>query len=319
MFTLKSIIERWLDLMRLINKKVNQSYIRNLDLYIAVAIPLLILFIYNYIPMIGIVISFMDFNPVKGIAGSPWVGMQHFKSIFANPKFFSVLGNTLIINFYKLIFQFPVPLILALLLNELKNIRFKRMVQSFTYLPHFLSWVVLSAIFIDILSPSTGIVNIALKALGFEPVSFLGNSKTFRGVLVVTQTWKEMGWSSIIYLAAISAVNSDLYEAAGIDGAGRIKQMLHVTLPGISSTIVFILMLRVGYSLGSDTEQVLLLYSPLVMDVGDVLGTYIYREGLVGGQYSRTTAVGLFISLVGFMLISIANVISKRNNLRGLW
>lgn len=308
-----------IDTLRKKRRHLQARIINNLDIYIIIAIPLFALFIYSYVPIAGIIIAFKDYKVFDGILGSKWVGLDNFKHLLSDPKFYSVLGNTLLINFYKFIFQFPLPIILALFLNEMRKGFMKRTVQTLTYLPHFLSWVVIAGIFVDILSPSTGIINSIIKACGIHPITFLGDERFFRSVLVVATAWKETGWSAVIYLAALTAIDPELYSAATVDGAGRLRQTWHITLPGISGTIVFIIILRVAYLLGSDTEQVLLLYNPLVYRVGDVIGTYVYREGIQNASYSYTTAVGLFISLAGFSLMVIANKVSNRFTNRGIW
>ncbi|MDR6550574.1 ABC transporter permease subunit [Paenibacillus qinlingensis] len=299
--------------------RLKARIVHNLDIYLIISIPLLVLLIYSYVPMLGIVIAFKNYRVFDGILASKWVGLAHFQTLIMDPKFLSVLGNTLLINLFKFVFQFPLPIILALLLNEVRHSIVKRMTQTLTYLPHFLSWVVIAGIFVDILSPSTGIINAMLKTFGISPIAFLGDDSYFRSVLVASTAWKETGWSAIIYLAALTAVDPDLYAAASVDGAGKLKQTWHITLPGISSTIVFIIILRVSTLLGSDTEQVLLLYNPLVYGVGDIIGTYVYREGIQNGSYSYTTAVGLFISTIGFTLMIIANKVSRRYSDRGIW
>lgn len=307
--------------MKLSNKRGRfaAGIARNLGLYLLIAPPLLVLLVYSYGPMLGIVMAFKDYRVFDGLAGSPWVGFRHFERLFADPKFYSVLFNTLLINVYKFIFQFPLPILLALLLNEVRKGLVKRVTQTLTYLPHFLSWVVVSGIFIDILSPGTGIVNMVWKWFGNQPISFLGDDRFFRSILVVTTAWKDSGWSAIIYLAALTAIDPELYAAAEVDGASRLRQTWHITLPGIASTIVFIIILRVSSIFGSDTEQVLLFYHPLVYNVGDVIGTYVYREGIQNGSYSYTTAVGLFVSLIGLSLMLLANRISHKYSHRGIW
>lgn len=291
----------------------------NLDIYLVVAIPLIVLLIYNYIPMAGIVIAFKDYRLSDGILGSKWVGMANFTRMFSNPKFFSVFYNTVIINVYTFIFQFPLPIILALLVNEMRNRFVKRSVQTLTYLPHFLSWVIISGIFVDVLSPSTGSVNMLLHTFGIPSIQFMGDERFFRGILVVAHAWKETGWSAVIYLASLTAIDPELYSAASMDGAGKWKQTLHITLPGIASTIVFIIIMRVSAILTSDTEQVLLFYNPMVYRVGDVIGTYVYREGVQNFSYSYSTAVGLFLSVISFVLVLIANKISRKYADTGLW
>lgn len=300
-------------------RKLLTRMIQNADLYLIISIPILALLIYHYIPMFGIVIAFKNYRLFDGIWGSKWVGLDNFERLFSDAKFYSVLGNTLLINLYKLVFQFPLPILLALLLNEVRREFIKRFVQTLTYLPHFLSYVVISGIAIDLLSPSTGMINAIIKALGFEPIMFLGDERFFRSILVVITAWKETGWSTIIYLAALTTIDPEQYEAARVDGAGRIRQAWSITLPGILPTIIFILILRAAHAISSDTEQVLLLYNPLVYSVGDVLGTYIYREGIENSSFSYTTAVGLFTGLVSSVMLVVAHRISVRFVGKGIW
>jgi putative aldouronate transport system permease protein len=234
-------------------------------------------------------------------------------------EFIQVFMNTLIISMYKIVLLFPIPIIVALLLNEIRRMFFKRTVQTIIYLPHFLSWVIISGLFINILSPSGGLVNQLIEWFGMEPVSFLLNNDFFRGVVVFTAGWKEVGWNAIIFIAAIAGIEQEQYEAAAIDGAGRIKQMLHITLPGILPTIVLMFILRIGHLLDAGTEQILTMYNPVVYQTGDVIGTYVYRIGLGKMDYSFSTAVGLFNSVVGFVLILVGNMLSKKLLNRSIW
>jgi len=268
--------------------------------------------------MYGSIIAFKDYNLMEGIIGSPWVGLKHFDALFQAREFHRVFRNTLLISIYRLIFQFPIPIILALLINEVSNMFFKRTVQTITYLPHFLSWAVVGALVIDLLSPSSGLINLALKEFGISPVTLM-DKRYFRAIVVASQTWKETGWSAIIYLAAISSIDPQLYEAAIVDGASKWRQIWYITLPGIRSTIVFIILLRIGALLATDVEQILMLYNPVVYEVGDVIGTYVYRVGLGQMKYSYTTAVGLFQSVVGFILLVIANHLSRRYAETSMW
>jgi putative aldouronate transport system permease protein len=292
---------------------------RDYDLYLLLLPGLAVLLLFKYLPMLGVVIAFKNYNLFDGIWGSPWAGFTYFKEVLRDPKFYSVVVNTLLINLYKLVFQFPLPILLALMINEVRKLAFKRVTQTVTYLPHFLSWVIISAIFINLLSPQTGLLRDVFGWLGLGNVMMIADERFFRSVLVLSAAWKETGWSSIIYLAAIVSIDPQLYEAARMDGAGKWRQIWHVTLPGIRSTIVFIIMLRVGNALANDLEQVLMFYSPLVYNVGDVIGTYVYRIGLGQMKYSYTTAIGLFQSLIGMTLITIANACSKKFGERGLW
>ena len=288
------------------------------DLYLLVLVPFVCLIVFNYLPMFGIVMAFKNYKPFIGIAGSPWVGFKHFNTMFNGYKFPQVLWNTFIINVYKFVFQFPVPIILALLLNEVRKTWFKRGVQTLVYLPHFLSWVVVTGIFFDLLS-NAGIVNNLIASLGGEKIQFLGNAKYFRGILVVSTMWKESGWSTIVYLSAMTAIDPTLYEAAAVDGAGKWKQAISITLPNIVHTIAFIIILRASSIISSDTEQVLMFYKPIVYDVGDVLGTYTYREGIVGQKFSYSSAVGLFASIFGMTMMLVSNKVSRKYTGIGIW
>ncbi|GGD82938.1 ABC transporter permease [Paenibacillus nasutitermitis] len=296
-------------------KEIRMDY----QLYLMLLPALAVLIVFKYFPIYGALIAFKDYNLVEGIFGSKWAGLKHFQNLFQSEKFYSVFINTLLINLYKLVFQFPIPILLALMINEIRHTVFKRFSQSVTYLPHFLSWVVVSAIFANLLSPTSGIVNAVIGYFGIDPILFMTDERFFRAVLVTSSAFRESGWSSIIYLAAIMAVDSQLYEAARMDGASKLRQIWHITLPGIRSVIVFIIMLRLGAALANDLEQVLMFYSPMVYSVGDVLGTYVYRIGLGQMKYSFSTAVNLFQSVIGLTLVITANAISKKFGERGLW
>ena len=302
--------------MRVLLKKIA----RKKALYILLIPGIFYFVLFDYVPMYGAIIAFKDFKPLDGILGSRWVGLQNFIDFFNHPSFSLVLSNTVIISFYKILFGFPAPIILALLLNEVKVSGFKRLVQTVTYLPHFLSWVVITGLVSSVLSPSTGIVNILLKSMNIKPIYFMADPKYFRAVLVITDIWKEVGWGSIIYLAAISGINQELYEAAIIDGAGRWKRTVYITLPSISSTIIIMLILRVGSIMNAGFEQIFMMYNASVYDVSDVIDTFVYRMGLERRRYSFATAVGLFKSIIGFTLIVITNKISKRiDEDSGIW
>lgn len=269
--------------------------------------------------MYGIIIAFKDYKFLKGILGSAWVGFENFQLMFSGRSFKQVFFNTLSISGLKFVFGFPFPILFAILLNELSNIKFKKAIQTISYLPHFLSWVVLAGMFIQFLSPSSGPINKLLILLNFKPIYFLGDSNWFRVVLVVTSIWKAVGWGSIIYLASLSNINPELYESAMIDGANRLKQIIHITLPGLAPVITITLILSVGQIMGDDFDQVFNLYSPAVYGVGDVISTYTYRMGLVSMKYSFATAVGLFQNIIALSLILITNMISKKINDYGIW
>lgn len=252
--------------------------------------------------------------------GSPWVGLKHFKFLFLqSPDFFKILENTVVISIYHIVFGFPAPIILALMINEIRSSKFKKIAQSLTYLPHFFSWVILGGILITLLSPSTGVVNYLITLVGLDPIYFLGDPHYFRFTLVTSAIWKEVGWGTIIYLAALTGVSPDLYEAAVMDGASRWKQTLKITLPSILPVIVLMLILRMGGILDAGFDQILNLYSPATYEVADILDTYVYRVGLQNFQFSLTTAVGLFKNVIAFMLVLFTNYISKKLGQDGLF
>lgn len=276
------------------------------------ALPGLLHFlIFKYIPIGGNVIAFKNYNMFLGIWNSPWAGFLHFKNMFQFAEFFQILRNTLMLSLYSILFGFPAPLVLALLLNEVRRMWLKRPVQTLLYLPHFLSWVIVGGIFINLLTVG-GFLNTLLKNLGFGETELLTDPEHFRGVLVTIGIWKEAGWGMIIYLAALAGINPNLYEAAMVDGAGRWRQMWSITLPSLMPAIVVLFLLRVGSVLDTNVEQVLIFINPLVRSVGEVIDTYVYRVGLLGAQFSYTTAIGIFKSVIGLILILGLNFLSKR-------
>jgi ABC-type polysaccharide transport system, permease component len=276
--------------------------------------------IFAYGPMYGIQLAFKDYNFAEGIWGSPWVGMKHFVYLFtSSPDFLNILKNTIVISFYHIIFGFPAPIILALLFNEIRVSIFKKVAQTISYLPHFLSWIVIGGILVTILSPTTGVVNHVLNLIGIDPIYFLGSETYFRFTLVLSGIWKEVGWGTIIYLAALAGIDQQMYEAAVIDGANRWKQTIHITIPTIMPVISILLILRVGGVLDAGFDQILTLYSPAVYSVADVIDTYVYRIGLQNFQFSLTTAVGLFKNVVGLMLVLFANYIIKKMGQEGIY
>uniref|UniRef100_UPI00403F317D ABC transporter permease n=1 Tax=Paenibacillus sp. FSL K6-1096 TaxID=2921460 RepID=UPI00403F317D len=289
------------------------------DLYLIMLPGLAYFIIFKYVPMGGIIVAFQDFSAFAGIRGSEWVGLAHFKNMFMDSEFYTVFKNTLLISLYKLIWGFPGPIILALMLNEVRHMLYKRGVQTLVYLPHFLSWVIIGGILINVLSPATGIVNQFLGMLGLEPIFFLGSQEWFRTVLVVSDIWKEAGWGAIIYLAALASIDPQIYEAAVVDGAGKWKQLLHVTLPSLLGTIVILFVLRLGSVLDVGFEQIFVLYNPLVYNVADVIETYVYRTGITQGQFSFTTAVGLFKSVISLILVVLANKAARKLGQNSLW
>ena len=274
-------------------------------LYILLALPMLFLFVFNYIPMAGVSIAFMKYLPAKGIFGSKWIGLKNFTVLFTMPGFWNALKNTVTISLWKITLNILVPVCFTILLNEMGLQRVKKTVQTFIYLPHFVSWVLLAGIFAKLLS-GNGLVNQMLGKLGIEPVIFMGDNKWFQFTLIITNLWKEFGYATIVYLAAVSGVNQDLYEAAAIDGAGHWKQMLHVTLPSITPTIILMSCLAVGNVLNAGFDQVYNMYSPIVYESGDIIDTYVYRMSFINAQYSVATAIGLLKSVVSFVMITIS-------------
>lgn len=299
--------------------KFFKEIVRDRYLYL-LALPGIIYFIiFKYVPMYGITIAFKDFSPFIGFAESSWVGMKHFIRLFTGSDFLMLLRNTLGISFLNLLFFFPLPIILSLLLNELRNEAYKRTIQSLVYLPHFLSWVIIASLSFMLLGKSEGIINHIIRSLGFESFDFLTNPDIFWFLLVGQSVWKEAGWGTIIFLAAMAGVNTELYEAAKIDGANRFRQIWHVTLPAIRNVIIILLILRLGDIMEVGFEQVFLMYNGAVSEVAEVFDTYVYRVGIQQGQFSYSTAVGLFKSFVGLILVVVANKMSKKFGEEGIY
>ncbi|THF78483.1 sugar ABC transporter permease [Cohnella fermenti] len=268
--------------------------------------------LFKVFPMLGIVIAFQNYNYYEGILHSPFVGFAHFKELFEYPEFARIFKNTMIISFYQLIFEFPTPILLALLLNEVGHSFLKRTFQTLMYLPHFLSWVIVGGLTISLLSPSTGFVNEVLGWFGREPISFMQESSYFRSIIITSGVWKEVGWGTIVFLAALAGINPEMYESAQVDGAGKLRQLVSITLPSLLPTIMVVLLLKIGSMMDLGFEHIYMLLNPLVYDTGEVLDTFIYRLGLLGGQLSYTTAIGLFKSVIGLVLVVGANQLSKR-------
>jgi putative aldouronate transport system permease protein len=268
--------------------------------------------------MYGVIIAFKKFDVIKGILGSPWVGLKYFAKFIDDPFFWQAVKNTFILGFLSIVLAMPASIILALLLNEISSIKYKRFVQTTTYLPHFISTVVVCGMIVNFLN-NDGIINRLLKSLGGEAVQFMLIPGWFRPIFILSDIWQNMGWGSIIYLAAISGINPELYEAARIDGANRLKQAWYITLPSIAPTISILLILRIGRILTVSFQKVLLLYNPATYKTADVIQTYVYRRGLLGAQFSYATAIGLFQSVVGLVLLIAANRLSKRLSETSLW
>jgi putative aldouronate transport system permease protein len=269
--------------------------------------------------MVNIVMAFKDYNMFKPVLESDWVGLKWFEKAWASKDFWRALKNTISLNLLDLIVGFPAPIILAIMLNEIISKRFKRITQTVVYLPHFLSWIIISGIAFQLLAPNSGVVNIFLSNFGIGPIEFLGEESPWVGTYVVLGLWKEVGWNAIIYLAAITAINMELYEAAAIDGAGRFRKIWHVTLPGIRSTIIVLLIMNMGRILGIEFDRPYSMMNTAVMNVADVISTYVYRVGIRGLQFSLTAAVGLFQSIVCVIFLLIANTLAKKFGERGIW
>lgn len=268
---------------------------------------LLLVFIFSYIPMGGLIIAFQKFIPSKGMFGEQqWIGLENFKYVFSLPGFSRAMVNTIVIAFWKIVLGLLIPIIFALLLNEVKSNRFKKAIQTIVYLPYFMSWVILGGIFMDMLSPSGGVINQVITALGGEAVFFLGDNKFFQPTLIVTDIWKNFGYGAIVYLAAILGIDTELYEAAQIDGANRWQQTWHITLPGMRMIIVLMMVLSLGNVLNAGFDQVFNMYSTAVYETGDIIDTFVYRLGLIDAQYGPATAVGLFKSVVSTIFISVS-------------
>lgn len=300
-------------------RKFAKSIKLNWDLLLLMLPVVTFFIIFSYIPMAGIVLAFKEYRLMDGIWGSPWVGMHQFEVLFNTPSFYEVLRNTIVISSLRIIFGFPAPIIMALLLNELRCDRFKRIIQTISYLPHFLSWVVLAGIFLQFLSPSTGPINILLTKMGSQPIFFLGQKSTFVPTIIVTGIWQSFGWGSIIYLAAIAGIGPELYESALLDGANRLKRIWYITLPSIMPTVVVLFILNTGSILNGGFDQIFNLYNDAVMSVADILDTYVYRRGLTGMQYSFAAAVGLFKNGVGFLFVFATNMIARKLGDASLW
>ncbi|RRD40166.1 sugar ABC transporter permease [Leptotrichia sp. OH3620_COT-345] len=275
--------------------------------------------VFMYKPMYGLLIAFKDYSLFKGISGSDWVGFKNFTEFLTSPYFYVTLKNTLMINLYSLFLEFPFAIIMALMLNEVKNKLFKSFVQTASFIPYFIAIVVAAGITINILSPSTGVINFLLEKLGTEKVYFLSKPEYFRGIFTGLNIWKNTGFNAVIYLAALTTIDEQLYEAAKIDGADKFKQLRYITIPGIIPTIVIMLVLKVGSMLNVAFETVLLLYQPATYSTADVISTYVYRTGMLQQDFGLATAVGLFNALVGFILVYSANKWSKKVSSSSLW
>jgi putative aldouronate transport system permease protein len=288
-------------------------------LYLMLIPGILYLVMFKYTAVVNSIIAFKDYKIFKGIWNSPWVGMENFDKLWASSNFWRIFRNTLIISGYKILFGFTAPIVFALMLNEIESLAYKRTIQTVAYLPHFLSWIIISSLAVDLFSVNDGVVNQIRQLMNLQPIFFLGDNGWFRFILVITDIWKEMGWGAIIYLAALSGVPTEMYEAATIDGANKWQKMTRITLPCLIPTIVVMLVLRCGSIMNAGFEQVFALYSPAVYSSGDIIDTYVYRVGIVNTDYGFSAAVGLFKSVISCALVVLCNVTAKRLGQEGLF
>ncbi|MBP3965405.1 sugar ABC transporter permease [Paenibacillus sp. DLE-14] len=292
---------------------------RSWELYLLVLLPVLYLIIFKYIPMFGVIIAFKDFNVIKGILGSPWVGFKHFDNLFSSPNFPILIKNTLIISFYSLLAGFPIPILLALALNEIRTGFFKRSVQMITYAPHFISTVIMVSIIILMLSPHVGVIDRVLSFLGWESINFMGEPKLFKSIYVWSGVWQEMGYASIIYIAALASVDPSLYEAARMDGASRFKKIIHIDLPSLLPITITLLILSLGNVMAVGFEKIFLMQNSLNLSTSEVISTYVYKVGLLGANFSFSSAVGLFNSVINLILLVGVNAVARRVSQNSLW
>lgn len=299
-------------------RQLGKDILRDKWLYLLVLPGVLFFIIFKYIPMIDLRIAFMNYNPFAPDK-STWVGLAQFEALFTKPAFLKVLRNTLVISISKMVIGFPIPIILALLMNEMRNIRFKKVAQTLLYLPYFISWVILAGIIMNFLDPSNGLITGIIKAVSGQDIQVLTSKSAFVPMLIISDLYKGMGWGTIIYFAALSGVDPQLYEAASIDGAKRFKQLLHITLPAIMPTVIIMLILNMNNILNAGFDQVFMLYSAPVYDVADIIDTYVYRIGIQKTDYSFTTAAGLFKSVIALILIVSVNFLAKKTGNEGIW
>jgi putative aldouronate transport system permease protein len=296
-----------------------RDILRDRWMYLLLFPGILYFVVFKYVPMLGLVMAFQDYKPFTGFINSPWVGFKHFERFFMEPQFWSLFRNTLLLAIYNLVFFFPLPILLALMINEARREMFKRIVQTLLYLPHFISWVVAVGIFYVLFTTEGGVVNELLAQFGFDKIPFMLSEEWFRPMIIAQSIWKEAGWGTIIFLAALSGVDLQLYEAARMDGAGRWRQLWHITIPAIRSTIVILFILRLGSFLDTGFEHIFLMLNSMNREVGEVFDTYVYMKGLTQAQYSYSAAVGLFKSLVGLILVLGANKLAKKFGEEGVY
>ena len=292
---------------------------RDWILYTMLILPLAYYIVFKYAPMYGVTIAFKDYSLFKGVFASPWVGLKYFRQIFKMAEFYRVLRNTLVLNVLDMAVNFPMPIILAIMLSEMKGVLFKRVSQTIIYLPYFISWAVIGGIVLQLFSPESGLINIVIRKLGGQSVPFLTDPAHWIGTYCLVGVWQSAGWNSILYLAAIAGINKELYEAAIVDGAGRFQRIWHITLPGIRSTIVMLLILRMGSLISIGFERPYVIGNTMVREVSDVISTYVYRVGLESSNFSLATAVGLFQSVVGMILLVLTNFIANKVGENGIF
>ncbi len=292
---------------------------RDWILYTMLILPLAYYVVFKYAPMYGVTIAFKDYSLFKGVFASPWVGLKYFRQIFKMAEFYRVLRNTLVLNVLDMAVNFPLPIILAIMLSEMKGVLFKRVSQTIIYLPYFISWAVIGGIVLQLFSPESGLINIVIRKLGGQSVPFLTDPAHWIGTYCLVGVWQSAGWNSILYLAAIAGINKELYEAAIVDGAGRFQRIWHITLPGIRSTIVMLLILRMGSLISIGFERPYVIGNTMVREVSDVISTYVYRVGLESSNFSLATAVGLFQSVVGMILLVLTNFIANKVGENGIF
>lgn len=298
---------------------MHHGFRRLWPLYVMVLPGVLFFILFRYIPLTGTVIAFQDYSVFKGVLASPWVGLKHFESLFAYDQFWKIFRNTAVIGMYMLVFAFPAPIILALLMNELRHVLYKRVIQTVFYIPHFFSWVIIAGLTFDLLS-TDGLFNNLRALFGLESILYMQQEDAFRPIVILTQIWRDSGWGTIVLLAAISSINPEVYESAMMDGAGRVRQMFNITLPLIMPTVIILFLLNIGTFLDLGFDHIYNLLTPMTYAVGDVFDTYVYRMGIHQGQYSGATAIGIFQSVIGFLLVFLFNSMARRySEDGGMW
>ncbi|WEG10959.1 ABC transporter permease subunit [Pullulanibacillus sp. KACC 23026] len=300
-------------------KKLWKNIVRRYDLYLMLILPMAWYIIFLYGPMYGLQIAFKDFIPIKGYWGSPWVGFENFQRFFSSYYFWRLIRNTVTIKVFSILFGFPIPILLALLVNELKNNKYKKVLQNITYIPHFISVVVIVGMLNLFLDPNTGVVNVILHSFGIKSIPFMQEAGWFKPLFIGSNIWTNMGWQSIIYIAALSGVSPELYEAARVDGASKLQRIWHVSIPSIMPTVIILLILEVGHFMDIGFEKILLMQNQLNMSSSDVIATFTYRTGILDGEYSYTTAIGLFDAIINFILLIVINQIARKKTSTSLW